>query len=150
MNKLLALIGLAALVSITAQAQSPTYASQTLWTTNGAGIPAATAVAGNAVMDVRYQEKVGVQITAQSDTSGAGVGFMFVPSVDGSTYASAGVKTESAWKLVTFTPAQTATTIFTNLDTYGAGFMKLSYITNTTGAACTNISVKYGIKISVP
>lgn len=150
MKKLLAFIGLAAIAaSITASAQSPSYGAQTLWTTNGAGIPAATAVAGNAVIDCRKQATVAVQITAQSDTSGAAVGFCFVPSVDGSSYGSTTVA-GSPFKLVSFTPGQAATTIVTNIDTSGAGYMKLLYITNTTGAACTNISVKYAVKVSAP
>jgi len=132
-----------------ANAQSPSYGAQTLWTTNGAGIPAATAVAGNAVIDCRKQAKVAVQITAQSDTSGAAIGLCFVPSLDGSTYGSSTVGA-SAYHFVSFTPAQTATTVVTNLDTFGAGYMKLLYITNTTGAACTNISVKYAVKVSAP
>jgi len=150
MKKLLAIIGLVALAAgYTATAQVPTYSAQTLWTTNGTGIPAATAVAGNAAMDVRKQATVGVQITAQSDTSGAAIGCMFVPSIDGTTYAGSTLA-GSAYKIVSFTPGQTATTMFTNLDTYGAAFLKLQYITNTTGAACTNISIKYGVKISAP
>jgi hypothetical protein len=150
MKKLLAIIGLAAIVltSFTVQAQVPTYGAQTLWTTNGAGIPAETAVAGNAVMDVRKQAKVAIQVTAQSDTSGGAVGFMLVPSVDGISYAGATIA--KGGQYFSFTPAVTATTICTNLDTYGCGYWKLSYITNTTGAACTNISIKYGVKISSP
>lgn len=151
MKKLLSFIGLVALVASinTATAQSPSYCAQTLWTTNGAGIPAETAVLGNSIIDCRKQAKVAVAITAQSDTDGAGLGLCFVPSLDGTTYGTT-TKGESSHKLVTFTPGQTATTVITNLDTYGAGYLKLLYLTNDTGAACTNISVKYAVKISAP
>ena len=77
------------------------------------------------------------------------IGLMFVSSVDGLTYCD-GTKTEATWKLVSFTPGQTATLVTTNFSTAGMGFWKLLYITNTTGAACTNISVKYAVKISAP
>lgn len=149
MNKLLALIGLAALVSITAQAQSPTYQSQTLWTTNGAGIPAATAVLGNAVADVRYQKDVTLQITAYGNTGAAASTYVFVPSVDGTSYGSSTLA-GSQVKAVSFTPATTGTTMVTNISTAGVGYLKFLYVTNDTGAAVTNISIKYGVKISSP
>jgi hypothetical protein len=144
-NKIPAIIGFLAILfaGVTAQAQVPTYGAQTLWTTNGAGIPSATAVSTSSVMDVRKQASVAVQVTAQSDTSGAAIGLLLLPSVDGISYPTTGY-------YFTFTPGQTSTTVVTNFNTYGAGYMKLSYITNATGAACTNIAVKYGVKISAP
>jgi hypothetical protein len=150
MKRLLTLIALAALFlgAVSTQAQVPTYGSQTLWTTNGAGIPAATAVAGNVVIDCRKQNTFALQITAQSDTGGGAISLTLTPSVDGVTFANA--TTPYGAKTVGFTPAVTATTLFTNINTYGAGYYKLSYVTNDTGAACTNLSIKYGVKISAP
>lgn len=149
MKKLLALIGLAAVaVSMNAKAQVPTYGPQTLWSTNGAGIPSATAVAGNAVIDCRKQNTFMLQVNAQCDTGGGAMSLTLIPSVDGVTYSTATVPNGA--KTVGFTPTTAGVTLCTNLNTYGAGFWKLAYVTNDTGAAITNLTIKYGVKVSAP
>jgi hypothetical protein len=158
MNKFLALIGLAALAlafTVDLQAQVPTYAAQTLWSTNGAvgaGIPSATAPAINAVMDVRKQKDVTLQIFTQGDTSVGTGSLVFTYSVDGISYsASAGTAgTVSMVKTVLCTPTTAGATLVTNLNTFGCGYMKFLYYTNDTGASVTNMVVKYGVKISAP
>jgi hypothetical protein len=144
----LALMALAA-VTVSTQAQVPTYAAQTLWSTNGTtAVTAAAATTLNAVIDCRKQATFTLAITAQCDTSGGAISLMLLPSLDGITYGSqvAG----SGFKTVGFTPTTAGVTMITNINTLGVGYWKATYLTNDTGAAVTNFSVKYAIKISAP
>jgi hypothetical protein len=144
----LALMALAA-VTVSTQAQVPTYQAQTLWSISGAGaVPAAAATNMNAVIDCRKQATFTLAITAQCDTGGGAISLMLLPTLDGITYGSqvAG----SGFKTVGFTPTTAGVTMITNINTLGCGYWKVTYLTNDTGAAVTNFSVKYGVKISAP
>ena len=154
MKRVLAVIGLVSLVVMLAasvQAQVPTYGVVTAWTTNGAtAIPVEAATAMNAVIDCRKQASVTLQITAQGDTSVGACTLYLVPSIDGVTYA-ASTGASTCAKTIGFTPlTASALTLVTNINTYGAGYWKVTSITNTTGAAVTNFSLKYAVKISSP
>ena len=140
------IIGLTVLVAASVQAQTPTYSAQTLSST--ATIASATATNIAAVIDCRKQNTVAVQITAYGDTGVAANNAVFLYSVDGVTYSPGTGAGQS--KTVAFTPTTAGATVFTNLQTYGAGYLKLAYVTNDTGAAVTNLSIKYGVKISAP
>jgi hypothetical protein len=143
---------LVALLPMQSQAQIPTYGSPTLFSTNGYGgtpVPAAVATTLNAVVDCRKQASFTLQITAYGDT-GVGAGnLVMVGSVDGATY-SASTGAGAAVKTVGFTPTVTGLTVVTNINSYGCGYWKALYYTNDTGAALTNLSIKYGVKISAP
>jgi hypothetical protein len=153
MFKKITVIGLAlmalAVVTVSTQAQQPTYAAQSLWSTNGAtSVPAAAATTLNAVIDCRKQATFTLAITAQCDTSGGAISLYLTPSLDGITYGSA--LAGSGFKTVGFTPTTAGLTMITNINSLGAGYWKVTYLTNDTGAAVTNFSVKYGVKISAP
>lgn len=148
-SSLMALLLLAG-IAATAQAQSPIYSVATLYTTNGATAHAGgTAYVTDKVIDCRKQRYVPLQITIYPKTTATDVEtFYFVPSVDGVTFGAEGV----AFIATPSGTAGTASTLCTNLDAQGFGYYKLSYYTNASAAAGikTNISVKYGVKISAP
>jgi len=141
MKHIIAIIALAAIV-LPASAQVPTYGSQSLWSTNGStAIPSAVAKTVGAVIDCRKQNSVALQISAQGDTSVAAGFLAYSRSVDGSSYSS-------AKDSVSVTPTTAGVVVITNIPTYGVGFIKVDYYTNATGAAVTNLVLKYGVKIS--
>lgn len=134
--------------AIGVQAQVPTYAPQTLWSTNGAGIPAATAVALNSVIDARKQSSVALQITAYGDTGVAAGKLLLSYSVDGISFSPTIIPGQ--FSSIAVTPTTTGRTMFTNVPTWGCGYIRGEYYTNDTGAAVTNLVIKYGVKISAP
>lgn len=114
--------------------------------------PAITVVGGtasntpNAVIDVRGQDSVCVQITQTYDGAGtANMGYYFTRSVDGSTYSGA---TGANYVTVAGT-GNTPVTIVTNIPSFGAGFIKLAYVTNASAGSvtATNLSVKWAAKL---
>lgn len=150
MKKLLLTIALMAGFVLATQAQTPTYGAVTLYTTNGATAHVGgTAYVTDKVIDCRKVKYVPLQITIYPKTTATDVEtFYFTPSVDGSTFGAEGV----AFIATPSGTAGTASTLCTNLNTMGFPYYKLSYYTNAAAAAgvITNISVKYGLKISAP
>lgn len=113
---------------------------------SSASCAATTTVTRNFVIDVGKQAGVGVQITANvSAASISNLVFTFYRSVDGSQYDTVG-------QTVTWIGNGTNTkSIVTNLPSYGARFIKLStYAWDDPATYVTNLSVKYGVKISAP
>jgi hypothetical protein len=145
MKKILSLFGILALVATmitSAQAQSPTYAAQTLGTYVASGSTASNVAY---VIDVRKQAGVALQWDNQMSTSATDAQTIYISrSVDGSTYST-------TVQLVTLTPvASTASTITTNILSQGAGYLKINYGTNAAASAVSTNTLKYGIKISAP
>lgn len=142
--KFLFAIATIALVISAAAQQTPTYSSQTLGNFTCAA-QAATNVAY--VIDCRKQANVSVQCTFTNDASGtADVGFAFVRSVDGITY-------DTRAGLVINIPANATTkvSVCTNVATFGAGYLKVLWVTNSAATANVGIgTMKYGIKIQAP
>ena len=148
-KKIVISIGLATLfASITLKAQVPSHSGQVFRVSDLLPLAAESASNSTVVLDVRSQKTVAVQITASSDTDGGQIGLCFVPSVDGTTAGSTTLP-GSAVKMVSFTPGQTPTTVLTNLDSFGCGYLKLAYVTNSTGGALTNLTLKATYKASV-
>src|SRR5438477_5788840 len=120
-------------------AQMPTSASQDLFT--GGSCAATTTVTRNLVIDCSKQAAVGVQITGKA--SGASVSnlvFTFYRSVDGAQYDTVG-------QTVTFVgTGATTKSILTNLQSYGANYIKLAtYAWDDPATYITNLSISYGI-----
>lgn len=135
-----------ALVLITpvAKAQIPTAGAQTLLSFATCAASAATNI--NAVIDVSKQANVGIVLKQKNDASGtSAISYYFTFSVDGVTYDTVG-------KTVGVAAAGTATIVtLTNLNSFGAQYIKLNYITNADATAnCTNLSAVYLTKISSP
>ncbi len=156
MKKILTILGLVAAFALSASAQSdPIY--QVLipaQASNGAPvshIAVLTAAATNlyAVIDVRKQKNVGVQI-ATTNTAPDAVGknsLYYQRSVDGVNYESA--LSVIAWNANTNIVPQL---IMTNIDTFGCGYIRFTYLTNACGST-TNIgdfNLSYGLKIKAP
>jgi hypothetical protein len=111
-----------------------------------ASCAATTTVTKNFVIDVSKQANVGVQITANCGAaSNSNLVFTFTRSVDGSQYDTVG-------QSVTFVANGTNTkSILTNLPSSGANYIKLTtYAWDDPATYVTNLSVKYGVKISAP
>lgn len=144
MKKLLAILGIAAMLSLSAVADPPVYGPQTLSLSTNF-IAASTATNFTGVVDCHAQRNVTFQFLFAADASGGTVTFAFKPSVDGITYANAVIP------ITLGNSAVTATTVVTNIDTFGYGYLKLAYVTNAHGTAnITNLGVIYGIKMSAP
>lgn len=125
------------------EAQVPTYAPQTLY--SSVYITTATATNVAKVIDTSHQNTAAVQLTQTGDgASTANVIYLFVYSVDGVNYDLVNTKVVS----VPLTGA-TTTTAVTNLSSFGAGYIKLLYATNSSGVNVTN-TVTYGVKMSSP
>ena len=140
MKKLIMTLLAIGFVSVTAHAQTPVYAAQTLGTFQQVG-SGATNVAY--VLDVRKQNTVSIQWDRQSNGAGAQpVVIAFSRSNDGSTYDTT---------LDTISLASggaTATTTCTNISSYGAGYIKIAYMTNANAnTVYTTNTLKYSIKI---
>jgi hypothetical protein len=126
-----------------AQAQSPTYAAQTLGSFTVAGA-AATNLAY--IIDCRKQASVELQINNRKVGSDTDADTFYVTrSVDGVTY-------HTALQAITITPvASTASVVCTNVPTYGCGYIKINYWTNaSTAAAISTNTLQYAVKISAP
>jgi hypothetical protein len=136
------LVSLLAASLLTAGAYAQTYAPQTLGTFVGAA-QAATNVAF--VIDCRKQASVTLQVDNIMSTSATDVQTVAIArSVDGLTYST-------TLQAIAVTPvASTASTMFTNLPTYGCGYMKIAYVTNAAATGIATNTFKYGIKISAP
>lgn len=150
MKKILTLLALICLfTAVTASAQVPTYAPQTLISYIGTATNCAGSAATNvaAVIDCRKQASVTIQAVTRNDGSGTdNIGFFFQRSVDGTSYEATG-------QLVTIAAKGASDAVLvTNLPSSGCGFIKLAYITNAAAATVntTNIVVKYAVKISSP
>ncbi len=125
--------------------QSPTYGPQTLlsaWTvaaTLNTNLPSKT-------IDCRKQQNVTLQISQVYSNAGASnVVYTFHRSVDGSTFESTA--------FATITVAGNGTTpvvTVTNLTVAGAGYLRLTSITNGHTAAILTNTISYGVKISSP
>ena len=87
--------------------------------------------------DVTQQRNLSVFISYASDAAGDKPAFVFIPSVDGVAYAS-----NSCVSITLPATAVTPLTIMTNLDSYGWGYWKLFYVTNSHASAnITNLVV---------
>jgi type II secretory pathway pseudopilin PulG len=140
----------AALAVPKAAAQVPTYAPQIVASTNGSTVfTAAASTATNimAVIDCRKQSTVALSIVTTNvlaETVNANI-LYYQRSVDGVNY-------ETALYPVGWTSTLANKTIVTNLLSYGAGYIRFPYCTNTSGSG-TNIGylqMYYGVKISAP
>lgn len=144
MKRIILIVGLLALVAISAHAQIPTYAIQTAFSgTNAFGPQGGTNIA--AVIDCRKQQNVTIQAVIGCSAAGGTNAIAYSTSVDGSTYSA-----------VTLIPQYAivggqGNVIIQNINVAGAGYLKLNYVTNWfTDANQTNIVIKYGVKISAP
>jgi hypothetical protein len=145
MKKILTIISVLGLFASAVNAQ--TYAAQSVTVTNA--IAASSTENLNQVIDCRKQKDVAIQISFKMSSSGTGnQTFVFDRSVDGSTWNS--LAADKTTVVVAATGATLSTTV-TNLNTYGAGFLRLvSWQNGQAGQYATNTSVKYGIKIAAP
>lgn len=134
---------LAAIAALTMSAEAQTYGVQTLGSFMAQGA-AATNVAY--VVDVRKQSTVTLQWDRISSGAGAQViSLAFSRSTDGSTYNSA------LDSLTLASGGATATTTVTNIPTYGAGYIKIHYMTNANAdTVFTTNTLKYAVKIGAP
>ena len=146
----LVLMALAA-VTVSTQAQVPTYQAQTIC--SGVNITGSTATnLGALTIDVRKQKTVALQINYTNAAAGPVAGscvLLLQRSVDGLTWDS----TSPGQTVLTFTPSvAVADIITTNIQTWGCGYMRCLWWTNANVAA-TNFaacSLKYGVEISAP
>jgi len=134
---------LAAIAALTMSAEAQTYGVQTLGSFTAVG-EAATNVAY--VVDVRKQASVTLQWDRVSSGAGAQViSLAFSRSTDGSTYNS------TLDSLTLASGGATATTTVTNIPTYGAGYIKIHYMTNANASTVfTTNTLKYAVKIGAP
>lgn len=145
MKKTLIALVAVSLLTVGAYAQqNPTYASQAI--VGGTFTTAAQAATNVAfVIDMRKQASVTLQFDNQMSTAATDVQTICVQrSVDGLTY-------NTALQTIALTPiASTASTLLTNLPSYGAGYLKIAYVTNAAATAIATNTFKYAIKISAP
>ena len=135
-------LAFAAIIPTASAQREPVYQSQTLGTVRIAG---STATNVNYVLDVRKQKDVFVQI--QNNLDGAGtdaISIGFTRSVDGLVYNTVPLS-------IAVAPNGTAlTTVFTNIATHGAAYIKINYVTNAAASNVSTNTIKYGIKIQAP
>ncbi len=149
---ILALMAAITIAATIASAQvGPIYANQTL--------VSHVAVLGSAqtnlgvVIDCRKQAKVTLQITTTNSAPDAVSKntLYYIRSLDGTSYETT---TNIAACQVAWNPNTNAVpqVIITNLDTYGCGYIKLSYLTNAGGSGTNigDVNISYGIKIGAP
>lgn len=140
MKRLVTFLLLAALLAVSAfDASAQRYiADQFGGNASGYVQPASTATNRNLVIDCRFQPSFTLQMNTTTATAGAStLGFGLTRSVDGVTYPPDAMYTFSA----------TGTNVFlTNMPTLGAGWAKITYTTNATGA--TNITA-WAIKVPI-
>jgi hypothetical protein len=138
------LVGLVAFFSIYfGTAQVPTDGVEGF---SAASCAATTTITRNFVIDIGKQANVGVQITANASAATiSNLVFTFTRSVDGSQYDTVG-------QSVTWIANGTNTkSVLTNLSGFGARYIKLTtYAWDDPATYITNLSVKYGVKISAP
>jgi hypothetical protein len=105
-------------------------------------------LAGN-VIYVQKQKDVAVQIYFKlSDSDTANQTFVFQRSVDGVNYESLSAKMDT---IVVAATGATASITVTNINTYGAGYIKLKSIQNGSSTGnLTNLVISYGVKINAP
>jgi hypothetical protein len=88
--------------------------------------------------------------TVDQSTSGAVNGVYFVRSVDGSYYET------NNGTYVTWVPqGKNIMTTVTNINTYGAGWIRVLYVTNAAASGGNNtnmgtLHISYAVKISAP
>lgn len=148
MKKILTLIGVAAIWLATVQTWAQgIYSAQSLIASNSATCAATAGTNIGVVIDCRKQAKVALQLELMADASGAYTFTIPVQySLDGTTFA--GMASSSI--AISFNGV-TKQTVVTNIDSQGAGYLKIPYLTNATAAInVTNIVASYGIKIQAP
>lgn len=123
----------------------PRYSPQAM-TASSALFPIAGSTASNInlTIDCRFQKTVALQVTSKSDDTAGAVAVCYQRSVDGTSYEGA------SWAALG-TATVTGTTLITNLDTLGCGYIKLTYLTNAHASAnLTNVALHYGVKLIAP
>lgn len=135
------ILGLVCLFAVTARAQTPTYASQTLGTFL---VTASTATNIAYVIDCRKQANVTIfwKNTGHASSTGAAI-LNLSYSVDGINY-------ETASRAISLASAGTTQNVATNLSTYNMGYIKLNYLTNADGGYNLTNTLSYAVKISAP
>lgn len=148
MKKILSLLWLTLLFAGAANAQEPRYGVQSIL--NDIVITASTATNVGLVIDTRKQATVTLQIdttnTLNSAVADGTINILYSQSVDGVRY----------WtnlQTVAIVPRGLQwNTVVTNLSSFGAGYIKIHYITNACGGA-TNVGtmkLQYAVKINSP
>src|SRR5437762_13186454 len=125
------------------EAQVPTSGTEGF---TGASCAATTTVTRNFLIDVGKQAGAGVQITFNaSAASNSNLVFTFKRSVDNTQYDTVGQTVTVVGN------GATTVSVLTNLASYGANYIKLTtYAWDDPATYITNLSVKYGVKISAP
>lgn len=141
---LLSIIAALATIPLDTKADDPIYNPQSLNTTATCAASAATNVA--VVIDCRKQASVTVWLKAQADAANSAntiVNYSY--SRDGIVYGT------QQFNFGFANLGTTAAINFTNLSTYGNGYIKLNYVTNAAASgALTNIGLHYVTKIQAP
>lgn len=142
---LLVLIGMTA--TLAAGAQQLTYAAQTI------GIP--SVIAGNATtnvavgIDVRRQSTVGLALTmiGMSAATTNAITLTFYQGIDGTTFASGNTYSTSAQTWVVYPNGTTTTTLSTNLNVNGCGYLQLySIASHASNGGISNVVMQYAVK----
>lgn len=154
-----AIIAFAAVLLTTApqaQAQYSTYSYQEVLAggTNNLPVGTATQLWTTCTMDVRKQENVGIYISAKSAgtnlEASSRLTFRFQYSLDGSTWGTNGLDTVyplSMTFLPNTTTSNTVSSLVTNVNCQGIGYMRLRAAETTNGLAhFTNLTFGYSIK----
>jgi len=145
MKKILSLIAACSMLAVfNTHAEDAVYAPVTLVASGSATCAAISATNVSKLIDCRKQSTVALQISQMADATGAHTTrYIFAPSVDGTTFDNKALQAVD----ISFNGV-TAQVIVTNIPSNGAGYLRLSVITNLTATInTTNIIVKYGLKI---
>jgi hypothetical protein len=142
LRKVSMIFAFATVLSLTAYAQIPTQAPSPFKNfTNTAG----TATNINMVIDVSKQKSTALQWKFQMDAaSTTNRAFAYVKSVDGVSYET------TPYVVTVAANGTTPVVTVTNLDSFGASYLKILWVTNSGTANTTNESMVYNIKLSAP
>lgn len=152
MKRILTSLAALLLLSVVAMAQSPIYGPQALspltdGTNNVGYVVASTITNYTAKVDCGKFQQVTFQFTYAGDAAGGASDFYIVhykTSVDGVTFSSASTP------IILPPIGVTNRTIVTNINSFGAGFIRIG-ISNAAGTAnITNQAIQYAIKMSAP
>ena len=132
---------------------TPIYQNQLLFGGTNAVLAGTTSnytVAANMlVLDVRKQANVDVSIQWANDATNLGsTTFTFQRSIDSINWETNSPNTTA---IALTNNGTNVSIVLTNLNTQGAGYMRLTSIAQTNAVAnFTNVNIQYGIKIQAP
>lgn len=133
-------------------AMTPRYGAQTLIGAYGGSGTSVTnlhsaATNVNVTADVRFQKTFALQVEVMASAAGATLTIPFKRSVD----STGSGQFQTTLDTIALAIGAGTNCIVTNIDTYGAAYVNIPYLTNNHASSdFTNVVLKYGVKVLSP